>query len=94
MLFDLDFRKAKKIEGKSKNELNSFKWVGFIYLVCIGSWMVILLVNWKVALSGVAVYYASAFIPLPQIIGRFFVSLFKPKEDSPNITSQREKVKK
>jgi len=77
MLFDLDFRKAKKLEGKPKDELNSFKWVGFIYLICIVSWIAILFINWKIAVLGVVIYYASAFISLPQTIGGFLVNLFK-----------------
>ena len=77
MLFDLDFRKAKKIEGKSGDELESFKWVGLIYLVCIVSWIAILFINWKIAVLGVVIYYASAFINLPQFIGKILISPFK-----------------
>jgi len=77
MLFDLDFRKAKKLEGKSKDELNSFKWVGLIYLICIVSWIAILFINWKIAVLGVVIYYASAFIRLPQFIGKILISPFK-----------------
>ena len=84
MLFDLDFRKAKKIEGKSKDELESFKWVGLIYLVCIVSWIAILFINWKIALLGIVIYYASAFISLPQAIGRFLVGLINMGKKNKN----------
>jgi len=73
----LDFRKAKRLEGKSKDELNSFKWVGLIYLICIVSWIAVLFINWKIAVLGVAIYYASAFIRLPQFIGKILISPFR-----------------
>ncbi|MFH0873414.1 MAG: hypothetical protein V1846_01085 [Candidatus Komeilibacteria bacterium] len=76
MLYDLDFRKARKLEGKSKDELNSFKWVGLIYLICIVSWITILFISWKIAVLGVVVYYASTFIRLPQFIGKIIISPF------------------
>ena len=80
MLFDLDFRKAKKLEGKSKDELDSFKWVGLIYLICIVSWIAILFINWKIAVLGVVIYYASAFIRLPQFIGLILTSPFRGRK--------------
>jgi len=72
----LDFRKAKRLEGKSKDEPGSFKWVGLIYLICVASWIAILFINWKIAVLGVVIYYASAFIRLPQIIGKILISPF------------------
>ena len=74
-LFDLDYTKTKLPE-----ELDIPRWVAFIYLVEIVIWVWILIINWKFAILGVAIYYLSGFIPLPQIVGNFLMSPFKPKQ--------------
>lgn len=74
VLFDLDLVKKKNLS----NKLRPY-WVGFIYFVCIFSWIVILFINWKIAILGIVVYYISAFIKLPQIVGGFIMNPFKSK---------------
>lgn len=74
VLFDLDYKKSKQ-----PDEPETPKWVGLVYLVLIISFLAILFLNWKFAVIGLIVYYSSIFIPLPQIIGNFLLSPFKPK---------------
>ncbi len=79
ILFDLDLAKAKKFGDIPTNEPNLPKWTLLFYWIGIGTWIAILFINWKVAFLGVIIYYASAFIPLPQMIGNVLMSPFKSK---------------
>lgn len=74
ILFDLDYKKAKLPE-----EPEIPRWVALIYLVGIITWIRILTINWRFAVLGAIIYFLSGFIPLPQIIGNFLMSPFKPK---------------
>lgn len=73
-LFDLDLAKEKNLNNKSRPS-----WVGLIYIICIVSLIALLFINWKVAILGIIVYYASSFIKIPQIIGGFIMNPFKSK---------------
>ncbi len=74
VLFDLDYKKSKQSD---EPELPRF--VSILYLVLIASFLAILLLNWRFAVIGIIIYYASIFVPLPQIIGNFVLSPFKPR---------------
>jgi prepilin signal peptidase PulO-like enzyme (type II secretory pathway) len=74
VLFDLDYKKSKQ-----PDEPEIPRVVNIVYLILIGSFLAILFLNWRFSVIGIIVYYASGFVPLPQIIGNFILSPFKPK---------------
>ncbi len=73
VLFDFDYTKSRQ-----PNDPKTPKWIGLIYFFLIGSFVAILFISWKIAVLGVLIYYLSAFIPIPQIVGNFLMSPFKP----------------
>jgi hypothetical protein len=85
--FDIRMTQAKRSGNLPQNEPMLPNWVSLFYWVMWGAWLVVLVIDWQVAITIFILKFVLKVVPILETIGNILMSPFKVREKIEDLDS-------